>query len=463
MKAVWDSELAKCFHADGTVKVKGRELRYTVVSEDTILESEPGKPAGSLFSYSYFLKDGAKDRPVLFAYNGGPGSSCLYLHMGFLGPWTAAPSEVDFDLTPPYQAVENQNFLLEYMDIVLVDPVGVGYGRLLDESRSGDFYSIEGDAEAMAEFISAWTRRHGRQQAPKYLFGESYGTIRSIFAAKYLFERRIHLSGMLMMGSCLMEGIFPYQKPIEVNVQQLPSLAAACWYHKRRQQDPQGEHAFIEDAFAFAEGEYLTALYQGAALAPERRSAVIEKLSAFTGLEEDYLRRKYLRIDVFDFNKLLLQEEGKQLSYYDARFTLPAGSDADGRCDAATARMDAMYSALWSGIASEKLGIALDREYLASNSAVRAAFSFLTETDPDARLAAAMARTPQLKLLVMAGRYDLCTTMGMARYALSREWVPQERVCLKEYSAGHMAYVDSAVAAQIHDDILDFFGKERRE
>lgn len=447
------AERSEPFVSEGSIQRQGVRLSYCTVCEELFVELEPGKAAGSLFTYSYFMKDGSPDRPVIFAYNGGPGSSSLLLHMGFFGPYTVKLDGVDLSPLPPYQCGENPNCLLDAADLVLVDPVGTGYGRLLDEAAAKDFFSIEGDAEAMALCISRWIEKYGRYQSPKFLFGESYGTIRNFFVPKYLLGKSIHLDGIMMLGSCLMEGHFPDPMPVELSALSLPSFAAANWYHNGGEAEL---GTVIDEAYAFAGREYLPALFAGTDLPEEQREQVLKKLSRLSGLTEEYLRGQALRIPEIEFLSQLLKEEGRVISYYDARFTLSSDKGWEMSSDPALSRVLPAFKAVWSEIARDKLGVRLDREYKESDPAIGKAFTFETSTATPERLLSALSSTPGLRMLFLTGRYDMCTTVGMARYAFSRPWFPKERAVCREYPSGHMAYIDEASAALMENDIREF-------
>ncbi len=460
-----DEMLEKCrFEAQGAVTIRGERIPYTAISEDNYIYGSDGKPAGSMFTYSYFRNDIAdpSTRPVLFAFNGGPGSSCLWLHLGIIGPKRLKlDDEVHLPTTPPFTLEENPNCLLDMCDLVLIDPVGCGFGRLLNEEQKGMFFSTHGDIRALGIVIDSWMTRYGRHNSPILLAGESYGTCRSALlvgelnGAGPLDSQRlgIPVNGIMLLGSIFFDPI-----PAETSVLNMLTMAATHHYHR-----PNGKPArdqFLRQAEAFAAGEYLTALYQGDALCGAERQKIIERICYFTGMKEKYVRDHRLRIDMREFMHLLLEEEGKIVGFYDGRYTWPEDKtipEFDVIAD--DPAMGQYTPAFHAGISllKKELGITFDRSSYGLSQTVNKSWDRKIDQSPTASLAAAMRRNPQMRVFFASGLYDLCTTAGNAHYLATHSSLDQSRVKVADYPSGHMAYLGEESARLLGEDMREFF------
>ena len=325
------------FESQGSVVLNGQTIPYRTVSEDNFFVDEEGQPTATIFSYAYFRSDVADPatRPVLFAYNGGPGCSSLWIHAGLFGPRRVKlEDELHLPTVPPFELEDNPHCLLDLCDIVLVDPVGTGFGRLIQEKARAEFYDADGDVKAMAMFIEQWLTRYNRRNSPILLAGESYGTGRSALLAAELLGAGpvkpdtlgLSVSGIMLLGSTFFEA-----NPAEPSAVNLITMAATNHYHH-----PEGKpdrDAFIAQAFDFAKTEYLSALFQGDALPEAKQAAIAEKLTYFTGIETEFWIRHHLRIDMQkEFAHLLLKDQGLAVGFYDGRYTWkddPAIRDAN--------------------------------------------------------------------------------------------------------------------------------------
>ena len=322
------------FESQGSLVLNGQTIPYRTVSEDTVFYTSDGKPIATIFSYSYFRSDveDTASRPVIFGYNGGPGSSSMYVHAGFLGARRIVYGEPDRPTAlPPYEVIDNPNCLLDIADIVLVDPVATGYGALLDDTRGKDFFGIEQDAEAFLTFVEQWLHRHNRWLSPKYLVGESYGCTRSAIAAGIASTRGkersygIAFDGIVMIGNTVSVGkYFGREVPVDSAVICFPTYAAVNWYHNHPTDQTLEE--FVKEAKAFADHDYLLALYQGDDLQGEAREAVIEKLMYYTGVSREYLEERDLRqVDEIPADKYKEQEKIQRIEVGDIVEVIDAG------------------------------------------------------------------------------------------------------------------------------------------
>ncbi|MEY8365584.1 hypothetical protein AALA22_08060 [Anaerovoracaceae bacterium 41-7] len=464
------------FVREGTVKIEGTEIPYKVISEDNVLTSEAGEPVGSIFTYSYFRTDiseeEAKKRPVLFAFNGGPASSSIWIHWGLI-----SPKKIDFEnpIDPqqvaPYTLVNNDRCLLDICDMVLLDPVTCGYGVLIDPKAASEFFGTDQDAAAMALVIEQWLIKHHRMNAPKYLMGESYGTQRASVLVNALmcgptFQNKA-CTGIAINGIILMGTILPADPSLHALVEgsmedcvlNLPTMAATRYYHEPVEGVTQEE--FIDDCYTFAADAYLRALYLGNRLPKEELAACIQKLSYFTGIPESWFSANGLRITAQQFPKIYGETAlGKVVGVYDSRFTmdlhhglqLPDPVADDG----AMGKYTAYYAGIMSGVGKELLGIDVERPYKVINFDTLMKWNHQAVRTPLLSMQEALRRNPQLRVLVANGIYDLCTPMGNARYSFSQIASEPGQVVIKDYPSGHMTYVGEESYEMLTKDLHEF-------
>ena len=450
----------------------GQKVRYAAVVQEHFVTDAAGKRTASIFSTSYIRTDvkQGETRPVIFAFNGGPGSSSIWLHMGFLGP-----QRVDFDdaekpaTTPPFHTLPNPDSPLDVADIVLIDPPGTGFSRVLPDGKPEQFYGVEQDARVTIEVMRQWLRAHGRWNAPRYLVSESYGTVRAAAVAKLAAGGPMETGGM---DGLTLNGIILLGQAMDMSggasdisvANALPSLAAtACYFGKVAEGCTAKTQA--EAARRFIAERYLTALYAGAALPEAEREAVAERLSALLGLPKGAVLANNLRLSPGAFARMLLAGENRQAGLYDARFTLPLAPNGNDPVadDPAMGQYVPGFVAAWSRYARETLKVTLDMTYepIAFRSVnarwdcgfgpgVPVGRNYATD------LAVAMRRNPSLRLLVGTGYYDLVTTLGAAEYTVRHAGIPLEAVTFREYESGHMPYLGAASRAELAADVRAF-------
>lgn len=460
----------RIFRSEGQGSFGGVQLRYAAAVEEYLL------PGASIFLTSYVRSDvkAAATRPVIFAFNGGPGSASIWLHMGLLGP-----RRVDFDdpararTVAPFATVANPDSPLDVADIVLIDPPGTGYSRILPDGKAEQFYGTQQDAQAMVDVMQLWLRRHGRLNAPKYLISESYGTIRAAVMAKLMAGgptqtgamEGLTLNGVILLGQALDmgRGTEGDDRPY---LGLLPSQAAtACYFGKVAAGcTPQGQ---AEAAARFIDASYLPALYAGSRLPAERKAAVARQMSALIGISEKHILASDLRISGAAFARLLLADRGQRVGLYDARFVLPsqgAGNDpvAD---DPAMGQYVPGFAAAWNDYAARTLKVDLDMPYqpIAFRD-VNARWDYgFGAGVPQGRnfavdLATAMNRNPAMRLMVGTGYYDLVTPLGTAEYTLAHAGVPLGATSFHVYPSGHMPYLGADARSALVRDIRAFVG-----
>jgi carboxypeptidase C (cathepsin A) len=451
-----------------------RKLRYTATTGRIVVRQEvvtDGKFDGyqakaEVFLTAYTL-DGASatDRPVTFAFNGGPGSSSIWLHLGLLGPRRVVSGDAGDLAAPPYGLVDNAETLLQHSDLVFIDPVSTGYSRTVEGENPGDYHGFTRDLESVGEVIRLWTSRNGRWMSPKFLAGESYGTTRAAGLAEHLQSRYgMYLNGVMLISSVLEFGTIRFTPGNDLPYSLfLPSYAAIAHYHGANDDRPLED--VLADAEEFATGLYPQALAQGSRLPADERAAVVTRLAALSGLSEDYVDRVNLRIEHVRFFTELLRGRRQVVGRLDGRFT---GWDPDAARehfaeDPSFSAIMGPYTAALNHYVRAELEYLNDLPYEVLSGAVNGNWSYkefenrqVTVAD---KLAEAMRANPHLKVHVASGHYDGATPYFATEHTLARLQIPDElRANLETvyYEAGHMMYVHEPSRLQQSDDLAAF-------
>lgn len=451
----------------------GEKIRYTAIAGDTVLSNEAGVPTATIFSFSY-LREDIKDRtarPVFFVFNGGPGSSSVWLHLGFFGPRRVRLDDVvNPPAIPPFSLQDNPYAILDLADIVVIDPVGTGFSRLLPAGNAKQYYGVEQDGRATVEFIEAWLTKQGRMNSPKFIAGESYGVTRAIVVARMLMGgpfsetgrlTAIPLNGVIIMGGSPTEN---YGKEGDVTYPNaLPTMAAASWYHKKAGADSTLE-SVIAEAQKFAGDEYIKALYAGDRLDPQSQRRIAEELAKLTGLSPEFLLQNKLRVSMEDFRKDLLREKGLVVGAYDSRFTMPVGKD-EGPLDPVTddpamGKFSAAFVGAMDVYLRDELKVKVDSPYEAiAFKSINSAWDYGSGNKPGGPttraqdLASVMRRNPRLQLLSASGAYDCVASLGGVVYGVAHSGLALDRVSTRVYAAGHMVYLGDAGSADLAADL----------
>jgi carboxypeptidase C (cathepsin A) len=462
----------RTFASDHSGVFGGRKVAYRATLQETILKDPKGQPAASLFSFSYVAKGQSESRPVIFVFNGGPGSSSIWLHMGMLGPRRIAfPDPVRPPTVPPFKIEDNPFSLLDVADLVFIDPIGTGYSRLLPAGKAEDFYGVTQDARATAEFIQAWLSANGRWNSPKYLMGESYGTVRASVLANTLMGGPF--SPTATLGGATLNGVIILGPSFGVGgsngdigyLTALPTMAATAWAHGRVKTEGRTAESAAEEARRFAADVYLGALYAGEDLPQAERTQVAEGLSALTGLPAQAWLDADLRISLNEFGRTLLKDQGLQIGAYDGRYTLPlAASGGDPVADdpAMGQYTPGFITALNDYVRSELKAPAPTTYQPIAFGEVNARWNWGAGPGvPQPKnyaedLATAMRRNPSLRAFVGSGYYDLATTFGAAEYVTRRSGLARARLTMKTYASGHMPYMGDDSAKALAADIRAF-------
>lgn len=451
-----------------TARIGGEEVSYTATVGTLLLKDESGEPKANAFFVAY-TRDGVprgRQRPVTFAYNGGPGSASIWLHMGALGPRRAEMARDGFQPRPPYRMVENEHSILDVTDIVMIDPVMTGYSRPVEGEDKSQFHGVEEDLRWVGEFIRRYVTRFERWSSPKFLLGESYGTIRSAGLAPVLQGRGIELNGMVLVSSVIDFSTIRYN---EVNerpyISFLPTYTATAWYHERLGPELQSRdlESVLDEAREFAIGEYSQALHRGALLSLDERRAVAEEVARLTGVSADFVMNTNLRIEAGQFRKELLRDQRLMTGRLDSRFTARDGEAAgmDQEFDPSSHALTGAYKSMFVNYLQNELGWKTDEIYYTSGPVRPWNYSDY-EGRPLAKVEAlrgAMARSPHLKVFVANGYYDMATPFFGTEYTFNHlAWEPeyQERISMGYYEGGHMMYIIEDELRQFKADVAGF-------
>jgi carboxypeptidase C (cathepsin A) len=436
-----------------TVTIAGQRVTYTAETGMLPLLKPDGSSRASVFYVAYTRagQTNTAARPVMFCFNGGPGSSSVWLHLGALGPRRVKMNADGTLPPPPFGLVDNEHSILDLSDLVFIDPVATGFSRAVKDEKPSQFFGDSADLDSVGEFIRLWTTRHERWLSPKYLCGESYGVFRAAGLADHLRSRYgMYLNGLILVSGVLDFGTIVDEPGNDLSFPLfLPAYAATAQFHKRLPPDLQSNlpKALIE-ARVFAQGEYPAALQQGASLPAEERRKIILELVRLTGLSTKVIEDNHLRIDGGVFRKQLLRDQGLILGAYDARIT---GRDDDPAAqypdfDPSSAATLGPFSAAMNSYVRGELKFEDDLPYeiLAGvqpwNYGVRNSYASAA-----GRLAATMNQNPYMRVLVLGGRSDLVCPIDTMRYAL--EHMPLDaayrtNITYAEFDAGHMMYVN---------------------
>ena len=314
---------AKQYVTEHSARIGGRNIEYTVTAGTMLMENDKEEPIALMGFTGYVAKGGNKnERPIMFAYNGGPGSASLWLHMGILGPQRAVVTDAGFSTNGPYKRVLNDYSIIDEVDLVMIDPVGTGFAKPVGEGKGEDFWGVDQDIKSVSEFIVQYLTENGRWASPKYVLGESYGGIRTGGVAYYLLNNHmVALNGVILVSPFMEMATGFSGMGIDLpHVMFLPTYAATAHYHGALDPHPENLQDFLQEVRNFALNEYAPALLLGSSLPDAQRQSVLAKLSRYTGLSEDYWDRANLRIDEGRFDKELMRATGKTVGRIDSRF-----------------------------------------------------------------------------------------------------------------------------------------------
>ena len=457
-----------------SIVVNGKTLEYTVTAGTMLLkaedEKEGEKPKATVFYVAYTLKgeDDASERPLTFSFNGGPGSSSVWMHLGMLGPKRVYMDEEGMPTPPPYKLIENEYTMLDKTDLVFIDPVSTGFSRTVPGEEAKQFHTDKTDIESVGAFIHLFTTRNNRWGSPKFLIGESYGTTRAAGLSSYLADRHgLYLNGIMLVSSILNFQTARFNEGNDLPyVLFLPTYAATAKYHKKlsTEQLARPLDEFLNEVEQFAATEYTLALMRGSQLPAEERAKIVEKLHTFTGLSKDYIERTDLRINIHRFCKELRRDESLTVGRIDSRYT---GHDRDNageypERDPSMGATGGAYSATFKDYVRRELGFEMDIPYNILAGLYRT-WKYDRWENQYVNMAEELRKTlvtnPAMKVFVANGFYDLATPYFATEYTFNHLGIPaelQDNISMGYYQAGHMMYVHIPSLQKIKKDLANF-------
>jgi carboxypeptidase C (cathepsin A) len=452
--------------------LNGQLLKYTATTGRLPIKRGDGKIEAEMFFVAYTVdgQDAAK-RPLTFAFNGGPGSASVWLHMGALGPKRVVLQSNGFMPAAPYRMTDNENSLLDRSDIVMIDAIGTGFSRAADPEKLKKYLGVTGDIQAFSEFIRMYITRNDRWSSPLFILGESYGTTRAAGIAGYLAAHGISFNGITLLSMAVDFGTLEWAKNNDVPyVLLLPTYTMIAAYHKKLPAEVMQDMARTrQEAEQWASGEYAQALAKGDAITPEERNHVIDQMMKYTGLTRQVIDTQNLRIDVPTFTHNLLLDQKVRVGRLDGRFSGPdPGGPNDPFFDPAGSATLPPYTSVFNHYLRSDLGYKTDMPYLvfAYDQPGFAKWDWgSAETgfpNTGTGLRAAIVKNPYLKILVMEGYYDLATPYYAANYTMNHLDLGEsfrKNVSYATYESGHMVYIDQSQHVKMKKDVVNFMDK----
>ena len=451
-----------------SVRVGGRQLNYSVTTGYLPLKNDgTGVTEARIFFMAYTLDGGDEKRPLMFSFNGGPGSASVWLHLGALGPRRVKMQDDGMMPPPPYELVDNEATWLTDTDMVFVDTVGTGYSRAAKPELAGKYFSVNGDIQSVGDFIRLYLGRYQRWSAPLFLVGESYGTTRVSGLSNHLFERGIALNGIVLISTVMNFQTIRFADNNDLPlVLILPSYTSTAWYHKKLPADLQARplRDVLNEAEKFAADEFMPAMLRIGRLNGTERDALLEKFSRYTGLSKAFVDQNNFRIELNEFLKELMRGERRTAGRLDSRFTgIDRDAAGDGTdFDPSMTAIRPPYTAAFNDYVRRDLNFKSDLEYFILGGGITSPWNWNVANgyaDTSMTLKSAMAKNPFMKIFVAAGYYDMATPYFAAEYTVSAMNLdPQLRrnISFGYYEAGHMMYIEKKSLQKLKNDVSNF-------
>ena len=459
------------------ISINTKIINYTATVGTLILKNEKDEPIAA-FGYTAYIKDGETDptkRPITFSYNGGPGSSSMWLHMGIMGPRRVVVNDPLPNGPAPYKVEDNMNTILDVSDVVMMDPIGTGLSRAVGKtSKNSDFWGVDQDIKSVSQFIRDYTNENERWNSPKYLLGESYGTFRSAGVADYLSNLGIAVNGIVLVSNVLDIRTLSFNPGDDISYSlNLPSYAATAWYHNKINPKPSNLMDYLKEVRLFSLGEYASALMKGDLMTANERESILNKLTMYTGLSKDYWNKANLRVNQPQFCQELLRDSGWIVGRLDSRYKGVAQDQLSEYAfnDPQSSNISPAYISAFLNYYTTELNVSKEKKY---NTSAYSLTGFdwdwkhpkgngsvgdpaTPNTGPD--LVSAMSNNPKLKVLVLNGVYDLATPFFASEYTfdhLGLNKTIRGNITHKYYDAGHMMYVHQESAVKFKKDVVEF-------
>lgn len=458
-----------------SITVGGRQLNYTTTTGFMpIKNAVSGETEARIFFMAYTLDNAPKGRPLMFSFNGGPGSASVWLHLGALGPKRIKMLDDGMMPPPPYEMEVNQSTWLTETDMVFIDPVGTGYSRATRPELAAKFFGVSGDIESVGEMIRMYLGRNERWMSPLFLVGESYGTTRAAGLSNWLFNHGIALNGIALVSAVLNFQTISFADNNDLPlVLILPSYTATAWYHKRL--PPQMQSKTIaqvtDEARRWASNEYMRALMRIDQLTAAERQTLAASYAAFTGLPTDFIEENNFRVELGEFNKELLRSQRRTTGRLDSRFK-GIDRDAGGSNTGGDPSMNAIrppYTAAFNDYVRRELGYRSDAEYYILGGGITGPWNYNVTNqyaDTSFQMKDAMAKNPFMKILVAQGYYDMATPFYAAEYtisALNLDPTLRRNISFEYYESGHMMYIETKSLAKLKADVAAFMAGAMRK
>jgi carboxypeptidase C (cathepsin A) len=462
-----------------TVKINGTTHNLKTRAGTLQLRDENNEPIALHGFTAYFKEDGPSKRPIIFSFNGGPGSSSYWLHMGVMGPKRIVVNDPGYTKAAPYELVNNDFSILDVADVVMMDPIGTGLSMPIGKSEGKDFWGVDQDIRATSLFIMQFLKEYDRLQSPKYLLGESYGTFRNAGVMSYLLDKGYALNGVVMVSSVfdIRSLAFPVQESTSYLVH-FPSYAVTAWYHDKISNKNPNLEAFVDEVRKFTEEEYLPALFKGGRISEAERNRVAEKMEKFAGVSKETWKRNNLRITASEFFNELLRDEGMTVGRLDSRFKgiNPFPQNQNSITDPQSDAISPAYTAGFLDYFHRDLGVSKKLTYKTSayaspgfkwdwshrgNEGWGSMISINTAID----MADAMNKDPNVKVLLMNGYYDLATVFYGVEHTIDQMNLRpeiQKNIIMTYYEGGHMFYTHLPSLEKFKKDLADFINDTTR-
>ena len=451
-----------------SVRVGGKQLNYSVATGFMPLKNNAtGETEAHIFYIAYTLDNSPAGRPLMFSFNGGPGSASVWLHLGALGPRRIKMLDDGMMPPPPLEMEDNQATWLTDTDIVFIDPVGTGYSRAARPELASKYFGLDGDIASVGEFIRLYLGRSSRWMSPLFQVGESYGTTRASGLSNWLFDHGIALNGIVLISTVMNFQTLRFANNNDLPfVLMLPSYATTAWYHKKLSPEMQSKSVaqVAKEAEDFAMNEYMPAMMRIDHLTPAEHQLLLDKFSSFTGLSKDYIEQNNFHVELDKFNKELLRTERRTTGRLDSRFE-GIERDAGGSSTSGDPSIFAIrppYTAAFNTYVREELGYRSDVEYYILGGGITSPWNFGENNgyaDTSIRMKDAMAKNPYMKIMIAQGYYDMATPFFAAEYTVSAMNLDpslRKNIGFKYYEAGHMMYIDVRSLRKLHEDAAAF-------